>query len=269
MPEFMITGEKRHEARRIKFFARFNRKVAEGRLCDVIDSSLGYTLTYYHTADGDMYKEWVKEKRTKKDFRLKNDDDHRLWVRLPGEKSDEEVEPINLIFDETDKFNEVVKNFIIKGMREYSQCFITIMAYNLLLTHAGEVKILNLTDDRLGHLRIVRRERIDEWIEEYRKLYRNAVEEQETEGSGFVYIGWIGFHIEMFPLRTFVATSITHLLSLDRRRSTRISMTTDAYNGVSFWPVKADTRSSQIARLAMQPCTTSDGNNPTSTRYSE
>ena len=30
------------------------------------------------------------------------------------------------------------------------------------------------------------------------------MEEQETEGSGFVYAGWIGFHVEMFPLRTYV-----------------------------------------------------------------
>ena len=30
------------------------------------------------------------------------------------------------------------------------------------------------------------------------------MEEQETEGNGFVYIGWIGFHVEMFPLRAFV-----------------------------------------------------------------
>ena len=71
-------------------------------------------------------------------------------------------------------------------------------------THDGDPKILNLTDDRLGHLRIVHDDRIDEWIEEYLKWYRNDVEEQETEGSGFVYAGWIGFHIEMFPLRTFI-----------------------------------------------------------------
>ena len=114
------------------------------------------------------------------------------------------MEPINLIFDESSEFNEVVKKYIIKGMREYNRYFVTIMAYNLMWTHDGEAKILNLTDDRLGHLRIVRRERIDEWIEEYLKWYKNAVEEQETEGSGFVYIGWIGFHVEMFPLRTFV-----------------------------------------------------------------
>ena len=30
------------------------------------------------------------------------------------------------------------------------------------------------------------------------------MKEQETEGSGFVYRGWISFHVEMFPLRTFV-----------------------------------------------------------------
>ena len=38
----------------------------------------------------------------------------------------------------------------------------------------------------------------------YLKWYRNAVEEQETKRRGFVYNGWIGFHVEMFPLRTFV-----------------------------------------------------------------
>ena len=71
-------------------------------------------------------------------------------------------------------------------------------------THASEAKILNLTDDRLGHLRIIHRDRIDDWLKDYLKWYRNAVEEQETEGSVFVYNDWIGFHVEMFPLRTFV-----------------------------------------------------------------
>ena len=200
----MNTVEKRRETRRNKFFALFDRKVIEGRLSDVIQSSLGCALTYYHTVDGNMYKEWMNEKRTKKDFRLKNDDDKRLWVRLPDGKSEEEVEPINLMFDEREEFNEVLKKYILNDMRDYPQCFITIMAYNLMWTHAGKLKILNLTDDRVGHLRIVRRYRIDDWLEDYLKWYRNAVEEEETEGSGFVYNGWIGFHIEMFPLRTFV-----------------------------------------------------------------
>ena len=120
LPEFMNTVEKRRQARRNKFFVLFDRNVAEGRLLDVIDSTLGYALTYYHTVDGDMYKEWMNEKRTKKDFRLKNDDEKRLWVGLPGGKSEEEVEPINLIFDETDEFNEVAKKYILNGMREYT-----------------------------------------------------------------------------------------------------------------------------------------------------
>ena len=95
LPEFMYTVEKRRETRRIKFFARFDRKVAEGRLSDVIDSTLGYALTYYHTVEGDMYKEWMKEKRTKKDFRsttvcpfchMKLEDDKvRHHVHVAGE----------------------------------------------------------------------------------------------------------------------------------------------------------------------------------------
>ena len=78
LPGYLNTVEKRREMRRNKAYERFDRKVSQGRLSDVIDSSLGYALTYYHTVEGDMYKEWMNEKRTKKDFRLKNDDDKRL-----------------------------------------------------------------------------------------------------------------------------------------------------------------------------------------------
>ena len=78
------------------------------------------------------------------------------------------------------------------------------MAYNLMWTQDREPKILNLTDDRLGHLRIIHKDHIDDWVNGCLKWYRNAMEEQEIEGSGFVYNGWIGFHIQMFPLRTFV-----------------------------------------------------------------
>ena len=170
----------------------------------MIDSSLGYAITYYHTVDGNMYKEWMNEKQTKKDFCIKNDDDNSIWVLLPDGKSEEEVEPINSMIDETGEFSEVAKKHILNGLRDYPQCFITIMAYNLMWTQDGEVKILNLIDDRLGHLRIIHEDRIDEWLEDYLKWYRNAVEEQETEESGFVYRGWIGFRVEMFPLRTFV-----------------------------------------------------------------
>ena len=45
---------------------------------DVIQSSLGYAFTYYHTIDRSMYKEWMNEKRTKKHFRTKNDDEKRI-----------------------------------------------------------------------------------------------------------------------------------------------------------------------------------------------
>ena len=72
------------------------------------------------------------------------------------------MEPINLMFDETDEFIEVAKKYILNGMRYYSQCFITIMAYNLMWIHAGKLKILNLTNDRLGHFRIIHKDHIDD-----------------------------------------------------------------------------------------------------------
>ena len=116
-----------------------------------------------------MYKERMNEKWTKKDFRFKNDDKRRIWVCLPDGQSEEEVEPINLMFDESDESNEVVKKYIINSMRDYPQCFITIMAYNLMWTQAEELKILNLTDDRLGHLRIIHKNHIDKWLNKYLK----------------------------------------------------------------------------------------------------
>ena len=110
LPEFMNTVEKRREIHWNKFFALFDCKSRKDA-CQMwsIQLSLGYTLTYYHTVDGNMYKEWMNEKRTKKDFRLKNDDDNRLWVRLPDCNREEEVESINLVFDESSEFNEVAK----------------------------------------------------------------------------------------------------------------------------------------------------------------
>ena len=110
----------------------FDCKVAEGCLSDVIDSTLWYALSYFHTVDGDMYKEWMNEKRINKDFRLQNYDDKRLWVQLPDGKNQEEVEQINLMMDETDEFNEVAKKYILNGMCDYPQCFITIITYNLM-----------------------------------------------------------------------------------------------------------------------------------------
>ena len=54
---------------------------------------------------------------------------------------------LNLMIDDTVEFNEVATKYILNGMRDYPQCFITIMAYNLMWTQNGEVKILNLTVD--------------------------------------------------------------------------------------------------------------------------
>ena len=72
------------------------------------------------------------------------------WVTWSTRHSDIKVEPINLIFDETDEFNGVLKNFNIKGMREYKQCFCHQHGVPTSCGHTwrGKPKILNLTDDR-------------------------------------------------------------------------------------------------------------------------
>ena len=118
---------------------------------------------------------------------MQDDDERRIWVWLPDGKSEEEVEPINLMIDESEEFNEVAKKYILNGMRDYPHCFITIMAYYLMWKQDGELKILNLTEDRLGHFRIIHKDHIDDWVNGFLKWYSNGVEEQETEGSGYAY----------------------------------------------------------------------------------
>ena len=238
LPEFMNMVEKRREIRRNKFFTMFVCKVAEGCLSDVIQSSLGYSLTYYHTVDGIMYKEWMNEKRIKKDFHIhKDDNERRILVCLPDGKSEEEVELLNLMIGESGEFNELTKKCILNGMRDYPQCFIIIMTYNLIWTQDGELKILNLTNDRLGHLRIIHRDHIYEWVHGYLKWYRNGMEEQEIEGSGYVYNGWIGFHIETFPLKTFVGYKqpTPSILGQSVINPWTSSRTVGAYNDILFW----------------------------------
>ena len=182
-----------------------------------------------------MYKEWMNEKQTKKDFCIhKNNNEKRIWVRLSDGKSEEEVELLNLMIDESDEFNEVVKKHILNGMREYPQCFITIIEYNLMVSCDNDLKILNLIDDRLGHLHIIHKNHIDNWVNGYLRWYRNAVEDQEAEGSGYVYNGWIGFHIEMFPLQTFVGYKYPTPSILEQSVFNPISITTGDCNDVSF-----------------------------------
>ena len=155
-----------------------------------------------------MFKEWINVKRTKKDFRTRSDiDEEKVWVRLPDDRNEQNVIPLNLILNERHKeeFKEVAKKYITNGMRDYPQCYTDIMAYNLMKAlQNSELKPLSLTDKRLGYFHIVRKDYIDEWLDDYLKWYSNAVEEQETEGSGFVYLGWIGFHIDMAPLRSAI-----------------------------------------------------------------
>ena len=155
-----------------------------------------------------MVKEWMNVKRTKKDFRTRSDiDEEKVWVRLLDGSSEQEVIPLNLILNERHKeeFKKIAKKYITKAMRHYPQCYTEIMAYNLMKAlQNSELKPLSLTDKRLGYFHIVRKDYIDEWLDDYLKWYSNAVEEQETEGSGFVYLGWIGFHIDMAPLRSAI-----------------------------------------------------------------
>ena len=211
LPKSLNSVEKRREEKRREGIAKRQQRMYkrfDRNPHDEIDSKNGFAATHYNTSKGNMSKEWMNVKRTKKDFRTRVDiDEKKVWVHLPDNNNEEEVIPLNLVLNEKDKdeFREVMKKYIMKGMRDYPQCFVTIMAYNLMeVPQNSELKILNLTDDRLGHLRIVHRDRLNTWLNDYLKWYSNGVEEQETEGSGFVYKGWIGFHIEMFPLRTYI-----------------------------------------------------------------
>ena len=92
----------------------------------------------------------------------KDDNERRRWECLSDGKNEEEMESWNLMIDESGEFNEVTKKHILYGKHDYSQCFIIIIAYNLMWTQDGELKILNLTDDRLGYLRVIHKDHIDD-----------------------------------------------------------------------------------------------------------
>ena len=56
LPKSLDTVDKRRQARsnQRNAYKVFDRKVSEGRLTEVVDSSLGYAATYYHTLNGNM-----------------------------------------------------------------------------------------------------------------------------------------------------------------------------------------------------------------------
>ena len=40
------------------------------------------------------------------------------------------------------EFKEIMKKYIMNGMCDYLQCFVTIMAYNVMIMHNNELKII-------------------------------------------------------------------------------------------------------------------------------
>ena len=59
---------------------------------------------------------------------------------------------LNLIIHTT--ITKFMKRHITNSMRDYSQCFMTIIAYNLIKKNSNELKNLSRTNDRIGHLHI-------------------------------------------------------------------------------------------------------------------
>ena len=209
------TGDKRQEARYMKLsrFALIGNKVGQGRLFDLVDSKLGFSVTFYNTVNRDLLtmREMNENFPIKNDFDFDLDIDNALFlVRFSDRENEEEVIPLNVFTRQEDnaKFRRILKSYILKGMHEYSQCFTTIIAYNLMAFSDGEETTYNLTDDRVGNLRVIHKKHVDNWIDEYLQWYAEAMAEKELEGRGSRYIGWIGVHIEMFPLRTFIGAPI-------------------------------------------------------------
>ena len=47
-----------------------------------------------------------------------------------------------------------IKRHITNSIHDNSQCFMTIIAYNLIIKNNNELKNLSRTNDRIGHLHI-------------------------------------------------------------------------------------------------------------------
>ena len=58
----------------------------------------------------------------------------------------------NLIIHTT--ITKLMKRHITNSICDYSQCFMTIIAYNLIMKNSNELKNLSRTNNRIGHLHI-------------------------------------------------------------------------------------------------------------------
>ena len=60
------------------------------------------------------------------------------------------------------EFKEIIKPYITKDRGKYIQCFMITKTYNLITSHSEELKIMNMTDDQLGHHHHVQKEHVEE-----------------------------------------------------------------------------------------------------------
>ena len=270
LPEFMNTVEKRREDRQNKFFTLFNHKVAEGRLSDVIQSSLGYTLTYNHTMEGNMYKEQMNEKRTRRAFAstrtiMKEEYGYVFHMRRMKRKWNNWIWWWMILVSSMKWWSSIfwMASVIISIVSSQSWhaiwCWAVTMnsrySFSPMIDEIIFVSFTRITS--MISLMGIWSGREMPWKYRRRKKMDMSTMDESNSISRC-------YHCECSWV-----TNTPHLPSLDNQLSIPISMTTGDYNGVSFWQVEVDTRLLQIVRWVMEVCSTSGGNNPTSTRCSE
>ena len=177
-------------------------------LCDS-QSDLGCSVTYIHSSS-DLSTSCFHLIDMLETYDQHFDVYNRLVVASLYDGILEYTIPLNLLLFEDDrmKFMEHVVPLIQKGIHNHVQCFVSVQSYNLLFSTHGDRWIVKLDDNRFGPCRVILNGMEEEWLKEYVVWYSDAVSEQELDETGSIYIGWIGLHMEMIPLRVFVGSPI-------------------------------------------------------------
>lgn len=209
----------------IKQSERFDKLVNNiNKRDNVVNSELGYSVVHYDTVDNKMFKEKNGKYKETHDFKLmKTKSGFKVSPKGESNFTDVKNDPLfyngNDFLSENDfqryrdNFCNTVVKYIKNGEKEnYPQYLIDFKCIiQMSQIHDGEsiIDTRMITDNRPAHQRIITAGHEKEWIANYLiTVYQQEVERLELEGSGWIYVGNIGFSFTMIPLKVNVGAGI-------------------------------------------------------------
>lgn len=220
LPAYYDTIANRREFRRGKY-AVINKQINDG---SILKTSMGSFATVYHVEDGKVDSIHRESPRERHDFRIKSfkggfsvskkeTTDERI-VRskdcVNEDKEDKEKREM-CIMEVTRRMAETIQRCETDAPQYYI-CLTTIDEFVLTTGGGGldsEHIMVKGVDGRVPYLRVVTKEHELEWCEEFiRTTYQDYIESEELKGSGWRYVGNMGFSFSIIPLTKFIGAGI-------------------------------------------------------------